>query len=56
MAEKVASAAMELHDPQLRLSMLAIAAAYDALASHAERRTQVNVADPVKPESSYPDA
>jgi hypothetical protein len=36
LANKVALAAAELHDPQLRLSMLYIAAGYEALAKHAE--------------------
>jgi len=36
LAGRIVSAAAELHDPQLRLSMLYIAAGYEALARHSE--------------------
>jgi hypothetical protein len=36
MARKAAFAAAEMHDPDLRLSMLSIAASYEAMAKRAE--------------------
>jgi len=36
LASKVVAAAAELHDPQLRVSMLYLAAGYETLAKHAD--------------------